>query len=85
MDPVIVTNLILCLIILAMGIWEYIRTKARLELYIGVAFGLFAVSHLITLLGLAPGLTVPLIIIRLLAYLTVIYALYTAIAKKSKA
>ena len=85
MDPVIVTNLILCLIILAMGIWEYIRTKARLELYIGVAFGLFAVSHLITLLGLAPGLTVPLIIIRLLAYLTVIYALYTVIAKKSRA
>ena len=84
MDPIVLVNLILCVIILVMGIWEYMRTKARLELYIGVAFGLFGVSHLLTLLGLATSLTIPLIIIRLLAYLTVIYALYIAIAKKHK-
>ena len=82
MDPIVLVNLILCAVILVMGIWEYVRTKSRVELYVGIAFGLFGVSHLLTLLGLAAGLTLPLIIIRLLAYLIVIYALYIAIAKK---
>ena len=82
MDPIILMNFILCVIILGMGVWEYIRTKSRVELYVGIAFGFFGVSHLLTLLGLAAGLTTLLIIIRLLAYLTVIYALYIAIAKK---
>ncbi len=84
MDTVVLTNLILCIIILSMGIWEYIRTRSRVELYVGAAFGLFGVSHLLTLLGLSAGLTVPLIIIRLLAYLLVIFGLYTAIARKKK-
>jgi uncharacterized membrane protein (UPF0136 family) len=84
MDPVVLTNLILCIIILGMGIWEYIRTRSRVELSVGVAFGLFGVSHLLTLLGLSAGLTVPLIIIRTLAYLLVIFGLYTAIARNKK-
>lgn len=84
MDPVVLTNLILCIIILGMGVCEYIRTRSRVELYVGVAFGLFGVSHLLTLLGLSAGLTVPLIIIRLLAYLLVIFGLYTAIAKRKR-
>jgi uncharacterized membrane protein (UPF0136 family) len=67
-----------------MGIWEYFRTRSRVELYIGIAFGLFGVSHLLTLLGLSSGLTVPLIIIRTLAYLLVIFGLFTAIAGKKK-
>ncbi|MDD5648668.1 MAG: hypothetical protein PHY03_07010 [Dehalococcoidia bacterium] len=84
MDPVVLTNFILCVIILGMGVWEYIRTKSRVELYVGIAFGLFGVSHLLTLLGLSVGLTVPLIIIRLLAYLLVIFGLYTVIARRKK-
>ncbi len=84
MDPVVLTNLILCVIILGMGIWEYFRTRSRVELYVGIAFGLFGVSHLLNLLGLSAGLTVPLIIIRTLAYLLVIFGLYTAIARKKK-
>jgi len=82
MDPIILVNLILCVAIVVMGVWEYIRTQSRVELYVGTAFGLFGVSHLLTLLGLAAGLPLPLIIIRLLAYLIVIYALYIAIKKK---
>jgi hypothetical protein len=84
MDPIALVNLILAVIILIMGIVEYVRTKSRVELYIGTAFGLFAVSHLMTLLGLAASQAVLLIIIRILAYLIVIYALYIAIAKKNK-
>jgi len=41
-----------------------------------VAFGLFAISHLMTLLDMAKALETPLIVIRALAYLTVIFALY---------
>ena len=80
-DPVVIVNLILCIVILSLGIYEYARTRSRVELYVGTAFGLFGLSHLLTLLGMAAALPVFLIVIRLLAYLLVIYALYIAIAK----
>ena len=38
--------------------------------------GLFAISHLMTLLDIAKTLETPLIVIRALAHLTVIFALY---------
>jgi uncharacterized membrane protein (UPF0136 family) len=72
---------VLCIIILALGIWAYVKKKNDVPLYIGIAFGLFAVSHLMTLLGLAAGLTVFLIIIRLMAYLLVVFALYRILKK----
>ena len=81
-DPVTTTNFVLCIIILALGIWAYVKKKDDVPLYIGIAFGLFAVSHLMTLLGLAAGLTVFLIAIRLIAYLLVVFALYRILAKK---
>jgi uncharacterized membrane protein (UPF0136 family) len=81
-DPVITTNLVLCFIILIMGIWAYVKKKGDAALYIGIAFGLFAISHLVTLLGLAAGLTVFLIVIRLIAYLLVVFALWRKLAKK---
>lgn len=54
----------------------YRRRKSFIPLLIGVAFGLFAISHLMTLLDMAKTLETPLIAIRALAYLTVIFALY---------
>jgi hypothetical protein len=81
-DPVTTTNLVLCIVILTLGIWAYVKKKNDMPLYIGIAFGLFAVSHLVTLLGLAAGLTVFLIIIRLTAYLLVVAALCRILAKK---
>jgi len=45
-------------------------------LYIGVAFGLFGISHLVSLVGLGAALTDMLLIIRTLAYLVFIFALY---------
>jgi ABC-type Na+ efflux pump permease subunit len=81
-DPVTTINFVLCIIILALGIWAYARKKGDAALYIGIAFGLFAISHLMTLLGLAAGLTVFLIIIRLIAYLLVVFALCRKLAKK---
>ncbi|MBM3118562.1 MAG: hypothetical protein FJ006_03265 [Chloroflexi bacterium] len=77
----LVVNLILCLIILALGIWAYIKKKYDVPLYIGIAFGLFAISHLLHLLGLAASLAAFLIVVRIVAYLLVIYAL-TRLVKK---
>jgi uncharacterized membrane protein (UPF0136 family) len=76
MDPVTAVNLVLCLVILVLGIVIYDRKKDRTCLYVGVAFGLFGISHLATLLNLAASFTTGLIVIRTLAYLVVLLALY---------
>ena len=75
-------NFILCVIILVLGIWLYAKKKYDVPLYIGVAFGLFGVSHLLTILGLAASVVTFLIVVRLIAYLLVIFALYRIMAKK---
>ena len=81
-DPVTTINFVLCIVILVLGIWAYAKKKDDVPLYIGIAFGLFAISHLMTLLGLAAGLTALLIVIRLIAYLLVVVALCRILAKK---
>jgi hypothetical protein len=68
-----------------MGIWAYAAGKVRSVLYIGIGFGFFALSHLFTLIGLAASLSILLLILRLLGYLLVIYAIYIVIAKKKNA
>ena len=82
MNPIVIVNLILCIIILGLGIWGYNKKKDAVPLYIGIAFGLFGVSHILTLLGLASTLTVLLIVIRLIAYLLVVFALYRVLVKR---
>ena len=76
LDPIYLTNLILCVIILALGIIGYKKRGDKTPLYIGIAFGLFGVSHLLTLLDLTDTLTTFLIAIRTLAYLLVAFTLY---------
>jgi hypothetical protein len=69
-------NLILCVIILVFGIMASRRSKKPFPYYIGIAFGLFGVSHLASLLGWAARMETLLIIIRTAAYLIVVYTLY---------
>jgi uncharacterized membrane protein (UPF0136 family) len=71
-------NLILCVVILILGIVGYLRSKSRVALYVGIAFGLFGLSHLATLLSLKDALSAILIIDRTAAYLLVTYALFLA-------
>ncbi|MCZ7392962.1 MAG: hypothetical protein ABOK23_04425 [Candidatus Methanoperedens sp.] len=73
-DPITAVNLVLSVIILVLGYWGYKKSNDKVPLYVGVAFGLFGVSHLATLLGLAQRIVSMLIIIRTLAYLIVIFA-----------
>jgi len=81
-DPMYVVNLVLCIIILALGCWGYRKTGDKVPLYVGIAFGLFGVSHLVTLLGLKEASETVLIVIRTLAYLIVVFALYKVIVER---
>jgi len=81
-DPITAVNLVLSIIILVLGYWGYKKSKDKIPLYIGIAFGLFGVSHIATLLDFKQSLESVLIIIRTLAYLIVIYAVYTVAFKR---
>lgn len=88
-DPILFVNLVLCIIIVLLGYLCYRKSHELLPVFIGAAFGLFGISHAATLLGFKVPLTIPLIIIRTLAYILVIYALWThlknsMIAKETK-
>ena len=81
-DPIYITNLVLCIIILVFGCLGYKKIGDKLPLYIGIAFGLFGISHLATILGLKETLTTVLIIIRTFAYLIVVFTLYRLAFKR---
>ena len=82
MNTVAVLNLIFTIIVCALGIWGYTRKKYDVLLYIGIAYGVFAISHLLTALGLSGSLNIFIIIIRIIAYLLLIYAVYKLASKK---
>ncbi len=67
-------NLILAAAVLVVGLWAYARRQSVSALLIGLAFGLFTVAHLLTLLGHAPTLNTLLIVVRSLGYLVAILA-----------
>jgi hypothetical protein len=75
-DPLTALNLVLCVVILVLGIIGYRRSGKPFPLYIGIAFGLFGLSHLLTILGLKESLAALLIVVRTLAYLLVLFAVY---------
>jgi hypothetical protein len=79
---VTVINLVLTTVILILGIWAFVKRKSDIALYVGIAFGLFAVSHALTLAGLAASLETLLIVIRTIGYLLVIVAMCRILMKK---
>ena len=83
-DPIYTVNLVLCVIIFILGCWGYRKQKDTIPLYIGIAFGLFGISHLVILFDITSSLTDVLIIIRVLAYIIVIFALYLYLRMKAK-
>ena len=75
-DPMSIVNLVLCAVILAFGLIGWRRSGKVFALYVGLAFGLFGLSHLATILGLKESLETALIVVRTLAYVLVAFALY---------
>ncbi|HOT95037.1 MAG TPA: hypothetical protein PK089_07620 [Methanoregulaceae archaeon] len=73
-NPVVVVNLVLATVIMLLGYWGYRKSGRITEALVGGAFGLFALSHLLNLLGIATS-DLLIITLRTTAYLVVIYAL----------
>ena len=82
MDTMTLVNLILCIIIVVFGCVAFKKAKDKWPLYIAISFGLFGLSHLLTLLGLKDTLEAFLIGIRTVAYLLVIYTVYRVAFRK---
>ncbi len=75
LDPITTMNFVLSVVIVALAILVYTSKKTAIALYIGIAFAFFGISHFMNLVG-APGMTDVLLIIRTIAYLTVLFALF---------
>jgi len=71
-----IVNTILCAMIFLLGVTGYKKNKESLPLLIGVAFGLFGVSHLVTMIGFGEAWINFQVVIRMLGYLIVAFALY---------
>jgi hypothetical protein len=74
--------LVLCFIICGFGIWVYAKKKNDVPLYIGIAFGIFGIDRLIAFLGLESGWDIFGHVLRVAAYLLVLFALYRHWLKK---
>jgi len=80
-----IINLVLCIIILALGIWGYVKKKNHFVLFMGIAFGLFGVVHLMDILGVPAYLLALIIVIRLAAYVLIIFSMSKYLIKNKKA
>ncbi|HNX16982.1 MAG TPA: hypothetical protein PKM50_01480 [Methanoregula sp.] len=75
-DPVIIINLVLCIVIFFLGYAAYKKSSNVNPLFIGIAFGLFGLSHLNTLFGLTLFPEITFVLLRLCGYILVAWALY---------
>lgn len=75
LNPVILWNIIFTSVIFILGMVVYGKTRNLASFFIGIAFGLFAVSHIITLVGSGLSQELFLLVIRTFAYVSVIFAL----------
>lgn len=83
-DLVSVINTVLCVIIVILGLLVYTRKGEMSALLIGIAFGLFGISHIYNILGLAVSWEAALITARLCGYVLVIAALYLFLKNGNK-
>lgn len=72
----IVVNFILSFLTFIIGCWAYAKTRNKTPFYVGIAFGLFSLSHLISLLGIHRSFRETLILIRMFGYFIVLTTLY---------
>jgi len=82
LDPVGLVNFLLNVAIIAISYLGYRKTNGKLYLYMALAFGVFAITNLLSGLGFGTDLLYPLIALRVASYCVVFYALYIGMAKK---
>ena len=81
-DPITGINTVLCIVIVFLGVWSYARHRKPMSLLIGLAFAIFGVSHILTLLGLEDELLDLLVGMRVFAYLLVVIGLWGEVGRK---
>ena len=90
MDMIAAVNLVFCILIVILGYAGYRQSRRiskvlyRLPLFIGMAFGLFGVSHLITVIGMGGALADVLVVVRAFGYIVVIASMVWAIDASKK-
>lgn len=75
-DPVIIINFFLCVVILVMGYIIYRKKEIFGAFLIGIAFGLFGLSHGIQIFGITWIPEVTFILTRICGYILVIAGLW---------
>ncbi len=78
-DPAMTANLVLCIAILILGYLVYRRRGSISALFIGIAFGMFGLSHLSLLAGLTLFPATSFLLLRICGYGLVIAALYRSL------
>jgi hypothetical protein len=82
-DMITSVNLVLCVLIILAGYLAYKKDNGAAWLYLALAFSLFGLSHVVTLAGAAEKLYDPMVVIRALGYLLVLFAIFKGTAKVS--
>ena len=77
-----VINTVLCIIIVILGCLAYRKNQKMPALFIGISFGIFGLSHILTMIGFGESLMNFLIAIRAIAYLLVVFALFIMVKEK---
>jgi Ca2+/Na+ antiporter len=82
-DSIELLNLALCIIVLLLGLWQYTKTRSKLVLKISLAFGLFGITHLMMLIpNLGTEFTFLIMSVGVIAYVLVVFGLYSVITLK---
>jgi hypothetical protein len=76
LDPTNGVNLLLCIVILVLGYLIYRKQETISALLIGIAFGMFGLSHLSVILGLSLLSEFTFVLLRLCGYILVAAALW---------
>jgi hypothetical protein len=80
-DPMVVINLLLCVIIFVLGYLVYRKHEKISAMLIGIAFGMFGLSHLSVLFGLTLFPETTYILLRVCAYVLVAAALWLLLSE----
>jgi len=83
-DIVTLLNFILNLAIIVVGFLAYMKNRNFVPLYIAMAFVLFSITHLLTLLNLSEQMLYPIIVLRLIGYLMIVFTLYKILVQPNE-
>jgi hypothetical protein len=74
-DLIPLVNFVLATAIFVLGLWGFRKSGRMTEALVGAAFGLFAFTHLLVLLG-SSSTELLILVVRIVAYLVVMYAMF---------